>query len=121
MRSPTTLRIRRARGRARQQRRVPRPREPGAGTSVGGVLAALDTLPPEQKAALVLVDMEGYPVSEVALMLDCPTGTVKSRCARGRAKLAGARRGRDSMEPPNPARRQNHSSAGCTHVESPGR
>ncbi|GAB2775373.1 RNA polymerase sigma factor SigM [Nocardioides salsibiostraticola] len=52
------------------------------------VLRALATLPPEQRAALVLVDMEGYPVSEVALMLDCPTGTVKSRCSRGRARLA---------------------------------
>jgi RNA polymerase sigma-70 factor (ECF subfamily) len=54
----------------------------------GTVLAALEQLPPDQKAALVLVDMEGYPVEEVARMLDCPTGTVKSRCARGRARLA---------------------------------
>jgi RNA polymerase sigma-70 factor, ECF subfamily len=54
----------------------------------GAVLAALEELPPDQKAALVLVDMEGYPVEEAARMLDCPTGTVKSRCARGRASLA---------------------------------
>jgi RNA polymerase sigma-70 factor (ECF subfamily) len=53
------------------------------------VLAALATLPAEQRAALVLVDMEGYPVAEVARMLDCAEGTVKSRCARGRARLAG--------------------------------
>ncbi|GAA2141343.1 RNA polymerase sigma factor SigM [Nocardioides koreensis] len=52
------------------------------------VLAALATLPDEQRAALVLVDMEGYPVSEVAEMLDCAVGTVKSRCSRGRARLA---------------------------------
>jgi RNA polymerase sigma-70 factor, ECF subfamily len=52
------------------------------------LLAALGTLPPEQRAALVLVDMEGYPVAEVALMLDCAEGTVKSRCARGRERLA---------------------------------
>lgn len=52
------------------------------------VLTALDTLPAEQRAALVLVDMEGYPVAEVAQMLDCAVGTIKSRCARGRAKLA---------------------------------
>ena len=52
------------------------------------VLAALGTLPPEQRAALVLVDMEGYPVAEVAAMLGCPPGTVKSRCSRGRARLA---------------------------------
>ena len=52
------------------------------------ILAALDQLPPEQKAAIVLVDVEGYPVEQVAQMLECPTGTVKSRCARGRARLA---------------------------------
>ena len=52
------------------------------------VLAALATLPPEQRAALVLVDMEGFPVAEVAEVLDCPVGTVKSRCSRGRARLA---------------------------------
>jgi len=52
------------------------------------VLAALQQLPAEQRAALVLVDMEGYPVAEVAAILDCAEGTVKSRCARGRAKLA---------------------------------
>ena len=52
------------------------------------ILAALDLLPPDQKAAIVLVDLEGYPVEEVARMLECPTGTVKSRCARGRARLA---------------------------------
>jgi RNA polymerase sigma-70 factor, ECF subfamily len=52
------------------------------------VLAALASLPAEQRAALVLVDMEGYPVAEVAEMLGCAVGTVKSRCARGRARLA---------------------------------
>ena len=52
------------------------------------ILAALDQLPPDQKAAIVLVDLEGYPVEEVARMLECPTGTVKSRCARGRSRLA---------------------------------
>jgi RNA polymerase sigma-70 factor, ECF subfamily len=52
------------------------------------VLAALQQLPGEQRAALVLVDMEGYTVAEVAEILDCAEGTVKSRCARGRGKLA---------------------------------
>jgi RNA polymerase sigma-70 factor (ECF subfamily) len=51
------------------------------------VLAALDTLPVEQRAALVLVDMEGYSVEETAAMLECAPGTVKSRCSRGRARL----------------------------------
>jgi RNA polymerase sigma-70 factor (ECF subfamily) len=51
------------------------------------VLAALRTLPPDQQAALVLVDMLGYPVSEAAELLDVSEGTVKSRCSRGRARL----------------------------------
>lgn len=52
------------------------------------VRAALGSLPPDQRAALVLVDMEGYPVDEAAQILGCPVGTVKSRCARGRHRLA---------------------------------
>ncbi|MEV6198502.1 RNA polymerase sigma factor SigM [Streptomyces sp. NPDC051771] len=51
------------------------------------LLAALATLAPDQRAALVLVDMQGYPVAEAARVLGVPTGTVKSRCARGRARL----------------------------------
>jgi RNA polymerase sigma-70 factor (ECF subfamily) len=52
------------------------------------VLAALQQVSPEQRAALVLVDMEGRPVEEAARILGVPVGTVKSRCARGRARLA---------------------------------
>lgn len=52
------------------------------------VRAALATLPPEQRAALVLVDLQGFPVADAAAVLDCPVGTVKSRCARARARLA---------------------------------
>jgi RNA polymerase sigma-70 factor (ECF subfamily) len=51
------------------------------------VLAALRTLAPEQRAALVLVDMLGYPVADTAEILGISPGTVKSRCARGRARL----------------------------------
>jgi RNA polymerase sigma-70 factor (ECF subfamily) len=51
------------------------------------VLAALRTLPSDQQAALVLVDMLGYPVADAAQVLGISAGTVKSRCARGRARL----------------------------------
>jgi RNA polymerase sigma-70 factor, ECF subfamily len=51
------------------------------------VRAALRTLPPDQQAALVLVDMLGYPVATTAEILGVSEGTVKSRCARGRARL----------------------------------
>ena len=47
--------------------------------------AALAQLNADQRAALVLVDMEGYSVEEAAPILGCAAGTVKSRCARGRA------------------------------------
>jgi RNA polymerase sigma-70 factor, ECF subfamily len=51
------------------------------------VLNALRRLPRDQRHALVLVDMEGYSVVEAAELLGCAVGTVKSRCARGRARL----------------------------------
>lgn len=49
---------------------------------------ALATLPDEQRLALVLVDLEGFSVLEAATVLGLPEGTVKSRCFRGRARLA---------------------------------
>jgi RNA polymerase sigma-70 factor, ECF subfamily len=52
------------------------------------VLVALRQLPRDQQAALVLVDMLGYPVADAADVLGVAPGTVKSRCARGRARLA---------------------------------
>ena len=51
------------------------------------VAAALRLIPAEQRAALVLVDMLGYPVADAADVLEISVGTVKSRCARGRARL----------------------------------
>ena len=47
---------------------------------------ALAELPEEQRAPIVLVDVEGYSVAETAKMLGIAEGTVKSRCARGRGE-----------------------------------
>jgi RNA polymerase sigma-70 factor, ECF subfamily len=49
--------------------------------------AALRMLPPDQRAALVVVDMLGFSVADAAAILDTSQGTVKSRCARARARL----------------------------------
>jgi RNA polymerase sigma-70 factor (ECF subfamily) len=49
---------------------------------------ALAALPIPQRVAVVLVDVQGWPVQEAAEILEVPVGTVKSRCARGRARLA---------------------------------
>jgi RNA polymerase sigma-70 factor (ECF subfamily) len=51
------------------------------------VMAALRQLVPDQRAALVLVDMLGYSVADAAEVLGVSEGTVKSRAARGRARL----------------------------------
>ncbi len=51
------------------------------------VSEALQRIPFEQRAALVLVDMMGYAVDDAARVLEVPPGTIKSRCARGRARL----------------------------------
>ncbi|UYP19009.1 RNA polymerase sigma factor SigM [Rhodococcus sp. Z13] len=52
------------------------------------VESALFALPPDQRAAIVAVDVEGYSVREAARRLGIPEGTVKSRCARARSRLA---------------------------------
>jgi RNA polymerase sigma-70 factor (ECF subfamily) len=52
------------------------------------VAEALASLPEEQRLPILLLDVEGYSVAEAARMLGIAEGTVKSRCARGRAKLA---------------------------------
>jgi RNA polymerase sigma-70 factor (ECF subfamily) len=53
------------------------------------LLEALRRVPEEQRVVLVLLDMYAYPVAEVAAILDVPDGTIKSRAARGRRRLAG--------------------------------
>lgn len=62
--------------------------EPTDDTVVDAVTEALSRISPDQRSALVLVDLEGFSVEEAAAILGCPPGTVKSRCSRGRARLA---------------------------------
>ncbi|HHT12437.1 MAG TPA: sigma-70 family RNA polymerase sigma factor, partial [Propionibacterium sp.] len=51
------------------------------------VAAALRSLSPEQRVAVVLCDIEGLSYEEIAKVLDIKLGTVRSRIARGRATL----------------------------------
>jgi RNA polymerase sigma-70 factor (ECF subfamily) len=70
------------------------------------VQAALDTLPPDFRAAVVLCDIEGLSYEEIAATLDVKLGTVRSRIHRGRAllrqELAHRRPGRVVETAPHP-------------------
>lgn len=48
---------------------------------------ALEKLPVEHRAAIMLVSVEGYSYQETASVLDLPIGTVASRVVRARAML----------------------------------
>jgi RNA polymerase sigma factor (sigma-70 family) len=51
---------------------------------------ALDALPPDFRAAVVLCDIEGLSYEEIAATLDIKLGTVRSRIHRGRLLLRDA-------------------------------
>jgi RNA polymerase sigma-70 factor (ECF subfamily) len=51
------------------------------------VQEALLKLPPDQRLAVVLCDIQGFAYEEIAQAMKCSVGTVKSRIARGRDKL----------------------------------
>lgn len=57
--------------------------------TLASVMAALDSLPPEQREVMVLVCVEEFSYAEVASMTGVPIGTVMSRLARARQKFAG--------------------------------
>ena len=56
----------------------------------GDVQAALDALPPDFRAAVVLCDIEGLSYEEIADTLGIKLGTVRSRIHRGRSQLRAA-------------------------------
>jgi RNA polymerase sigma-70 factor (ECF subfamily) len=49
--------------------------------------AGMQTLPAEQRVALVLSDVQGYNYQEIASITGASLGTVKSRLSRARAKM----------------------------------
>ncbi|HYE02915.1 MAG TPA: RNA polymerase sigma factor [Phycisphaerales bacterium] len=71
----------------------------------GLVAAGLDLLEPDQRALLILRDVQDLPYEQIAAALDIPLGTVKSRIFRARLALRGhiesLQRGRQGA-PPEP-------------------
>lgn len=49
--------------------------------------SALSQLPDEQRLAIVLCDVQGMDYAEIAVVMQCSLGTVKSRIARGRSRM----------------------------------
>lgn len=54
---------------------------------LSNVARAMHELPPEQREAVALVVIEGFPYKEAAAILDIPMGTLTSRLVRGREAL----------------------------------
>jgi len=59
------------------------------GTLRADLAAALERLPEEYRSVVLLADIEDFTMGEVAAIMKCPVGTVKSRLFRARAMLQG--------------------------------
>ena len=62
-------------------------------TVQGTVVEAIHALPEEFRAAVQLRDLNGLSYDEIAKIIECPVGTVKSRVNRGRIRLQRNLRG----------------------------
>lgn len=60
--------------------------------------AILEELPPDQKACLVLKEIEGMKYEEIAQTLNINLNTVRSRLKRAREKLISSVRGREAIQ-----------------------
>jgi RNA polymerase sigma-70 factor (ECF subfamily) len=58
--------------------------------ALAAVETALASLPAEQRTALLLRDVEGFPYEEIAVITSVEIGTVKSRIHRGRLAVRNA-------------------------------
>jgi RNA polymerase sigma factor (sigma-70 family) len=68
--------------------RAPSPEERAEQSELRETLArALASIPDEQRLAIVLSDVQGLDYAEIAEVMECSLGTVKSRIARGRTRL----------------------------------
>ncbi len=62
------------------------------------VAEALDRLPAEQRAVVLLAALDGLPYDEIATIVGAPVGTVRSRLSRARATLREDREGREGFQ-----------------------
>ena len=62
---------------------------------------ALDTLPPDQREAIILIGASGFSYEEAAEICNCAVGTMKSRVSRARTRLHGCAEdfGRSRLRP----------------------
>ena len=81
------------------------------------VQRALDALPPDFRAAVVLCDIEGLSYEEIAATLGIKLGTVRSRIHRGRAQLREAL----AHRAPQPSTTTTPTKSRGRHDPSPGR
>jgi RNA polymerase sigma-70 factor (sigma-E family) len=72
------------------------------------LVSALGTLPPRQRAVLVLRYFVDLPEAEVAAALGCSLGTVKSTASRGLARLEQELRPPQPQPVPQPDQMRNH-------------
>lgn len=65
------------------------PEDPSALEAHTDLERALQRLPEEFRSVLLLAEVEGLPLEEVAQVMGCPVGTVKSRIFRAKERLRG--------------------------------
>jgi RNA polymerase sigma-70 factor (ECF subfamily) len=70
--------------------------DPGALEAHTDLERAMRRLPEEFRTVLLLAEVEGLPLEEVARVMACPVGTVKSRIFRAKERLRGLLRDYES-------------------------